>query len=149
MPRDYQRSRVYSWCALFTFPDHNNLTSLRDSSFCVDIVKRCCELYGVSPCPVVFKTPYNQKCAYYHIDGCYISLPPHAMRIDVTVHEVAHHIVHLLWPRSTAHGPAFVRVYMSLMHHLYGMDLAWLRSVAHAYGVRFGGKKYDVPVVSC
>jgi hypothetical protein len=146
MPRDFQRSRVYSWGALFTIPDHHRMSRKLSQRACIDIVNKCCALYGVAPCPLVFKTHVHQKCAYYCRDGGYISLPPHMMRIDVTSHEAAHHIVNTLWPRSISHGPVFVRVYMSLMHHLYGMDLAWLRSSARSYGVRWAGQKYDAPV---
>jgi len=154
MPRDFQRSRVYSWGALFTLPDHRRMSRKRSQCACVDVVNRCCSLYGVPSCPVVFKTPRHQRCAYYYPDGGYISLPPHMMRIDVATHEAAHHIVNYLWPRAISHGPAFVRVYMSLMHHLYGMDISWLRASARSYGVRWGGKQYDAPsqysgVIAC
>lgn len=120
----------------------------RSEQSCIDVVNRCCALYGVEPCPVVFKTPAHQRCAYYYPDCGYISLPPHMMRIDVTAHETSHHIVNILWPRSSSHGPAFVRVYMNLMHHVYGMDMDWLRSSARAYGVRYAGSRYDVPLVN-
>jgi hypothetical protein len=146
MPKDFQRSRVYLWCNLFILPDRYKLGRSRSAKSCIDIVKRCCALYGVEPCRIVFKTVHNQRCAYYYPDGGYISLPPHMMRVDIVVHEAAHHIVHTLWPRSTSHGPAFVRVYMSLMHCLYGMDMGWLRSCARGFKVRVGGVKYDAPV---
>ena len=144
--RDFQRSRVYQWGALFTLPCLHQLSRLRSERSCVKIIERACSLYGVPSCPVVFKTPRHQKCAYYYPDGGYISLPPHMMRADIAVHEAAHHIVNHLWPRSTDHGPVFVRVYMCLMHRLYGLEMSWLRASARASGVRWAGVKYDAPL---
>ena len=118
----------------------------RSQRACVDVVNKCCALYGVEPCPVVFKTARHQRCAYYYPEGGYISLPAHMMRVDIAVHEAAHHIVNHLWPRSIDHGPVFVRVCMCLMHRLYGLEMIWLRSSARASGVRWAGSKYDAPL---
>lgn len=145
MSRDFQRRRVYTWCALYASADCYGMGSECDYDTCVDLVNRCCSLYGVRSCGVEFSGPKRYSSYHNSSRGTYISLSPGMRRIDVVVHEVAHHIVACLYPGASDHGPVFVRVMMCLLTRLCGVHLPFLYECARYCGVRYAGLSYSAP----
>lgn len=107
---------------------------------CKELVTEACKLYGVPPIPVgTPKKSTPNTSAYYQPH--YISLPAHFQRKDVALHEAAHYISAVLWPRASDHGGVFVRVYMHLLHELLGGDIKWMESWARFHNVKYNTKK--------
>jgi hypothetical protein len=150
--RDYQRSRVYDWCRWVLFEHYKRFSVIRSDDYCSRVVSRCCAMYGVPMCDVKYNTHGRQRAAYYHYpfgdEPGFIALPPHMCRIDVAVHEAAHHIVHYLYPGVSPHGPEFMRVFMCLLNRLYRVNLNSMYERALEYGVSYADVSFNAPVIS-
>lgn len=143
--RDIQRSKVYNWedsLPLWAVGiDGRRSCSLRR---CRELVDAATKLYGLPKIEVRVPEVDNKNSSAYYQEY-FISLPKHFHRKDVALHEAAHYITGVLWPKATDHGPVFVRVYMHLLHELLGGDIKWLEDYARFHSVKFSTRKTYSP----
>lgn len=108
------------------------VTTLR---FMQRAMREACDIYQI-PVPSVM-------CGTRALGGLYcpvthrIFLHPECGHNLLTLaHELAHHVVVLSFPRSTDHGPVWVRTYAELLDLLRLVPIAGMRAICRRHGVK-------------
>lgn len=146
MAKDIQRARVYRWED--TMPlQVVGISSERRCGMkkCRTLISEACRIYNLPLVHVRLPKNIKQNYAAFYDGENLIVLPRAFQRQTIALHEAAHYITRIYWPKTTDHGEAFVRVYMHLLHEVLGVDMDWLEKWARFHRVTFATHRIYTP----
>jgi hypothetical protein len=131
--RDPQRNLIYAMERLEFGGHWSHKISRRTAN---KWVRQACRNLGVAKPKIVIKTVRGVR-GEYHTASQTIYLDTEYGRSGlVLLHELAHHIAYLKYPRSEDHGPSFVRVYATLLDMSRLVPIAGTKAACRRHGVK-------------
>lgn len=144
-PGDAQKSKVYAWETSRKDETERNSLSLLD---CESIIERACWEYARVQCPRV-TVHYDDKLSYSQTANehdAVISLQgwgeadgygTGGMNTTTCLHEAAHHIQSIRFPRTSEHGYAFATIYFKLLVNFGSFSAGTLIGEWQHFGIRW------------
>lgn len=144
---DVQKAKIYAWEDIHKEQSERNTLDLSE---CQRIVLDACEFYGVKPPRVTvhydgsmsFSQTADENDAIISLQGFskkHDSYGYGGLNAMTVLHEVAHHVQSLCYPRTSDHGYRFAGLYMVLLHR-FNIPALWSTSLTDQwtkYGIRW------------